>query len=113
MKVSELIAIRPSIEKIASKEHNFADALKFAKFVRDVLIVLQDFDIKRAELFNKYGAKQGENNSIVVPPGAEANFKEEMQKELDKEIEIEKMDVSALDMQVAPADLINCIDLFR
>ncbi len=114
MKMSELIAIRPSIEKMAGQQHSFPAALKFAKFTRKIIMILQDFDVKRAELFNKYGVTQGENNTIVIPPDNETKFKAEMQIELDKEVKIDPLDVSALgDMKVAPADLINCLQLFE
>ena len=113
MKLGDLIAVRPAIEKIASGQHNFSAAIEFAKFTRKILMTIQEFEIKRSELFNKYGVKKTEDNTIVVPPESEASFKKEMKEILERNIEIEPLDVSTLEMKVAPADLINCLELFK
>ena len=71
MKVSELIALRPAIEKLAGKEYDIAVALEFAKFARKVLEAIQEFENKRADLFIKYGEKQEDGNLKIAKKNEE------------------------------------------
>jgi len=112
MKVSELIAMRPAIEKLASKEYDLPAALKFAKFARKVLEAIQEFESMRAELFVKYGEKQ-EDGNIIIAPKNEKKFKAEIEKGLNKNVSISPMMVKGLKMTAAPADLVNCLKIFK
>jgi hypothetical protein len=112
MKVSELIAIRPALEKLASKEYDLTVALKFAEFTRKVLEKIQDFENLRADLFIKYGEKQ-EDGNLKIAKKNEKKFKEEIEKALNKNVRITPLTVKGLKMQAAPADLVNCLKIFK
>lgn len=112
MKISELVALRPAIEKLATKEYDLPTAIEFAKFTRKILEAIQEFEQKRSDLFIKYGEKT-EDGKFIIKPENETKFKAEIQKGLNKAVKITPLSVAKLDMNVAPADLINCLSIFK
>ena len=112
MKLSELIPLRGAIEKMATKEYELATALEFAKFTRGIIENIQAFDVARTNLLNEMGTKK-EDGSFQIKPEFEAEFKKKIQEILNKEVEIEPLQVAKVKMNVAPADLINIIHLFK
>lgn len=112
MKLRELVPVRGVIEKLASKEYELETSLVFAKFTRQILEKLQTFDILRSNMINKYGTKDSEGG-VQIKPEFQETFKSEMEKILDQEVQIEPLDVSKVNMKVAPADLINILNLFK
>jgi hypothetical protein len=113
MKVSELIAIRPQVEKIAQKEMDMQSALVIAKFTRTMLEAIQEFEKKRADLFEKYGEKPDESGNIVVKEENKTKFQNAIKRALGKNIKIEPIDTKKLGLVIAPADLINCLSVFK
>jgi hypothetical protein len=115
MKVSEIVSTRPLLEKIAAKEMDSGAALEFAKFTVEVLKEAQAFDMKRAELFEKYGESEGEGKekSITIKPENEKKFNAAIKRAVGKDVEIEPFDLSSLGIIIAPADLINALPLFK
>jgi len=112
MKVSELIAIRPALEKLAGKEYELPAALEIAKFTRKVLETIQDFEAKRAELFTKYGEKV-EEGGLKIPEKHQDKFKAEIEKGLNKNVKIVPLKVEGLNITASPADLVNCLNIFK
>ena len=115
MKLNELVVLRPTLEKIAGKEMDGAVALKFAKFVRDVLMEIQGFEVKRAELFNKLGevSGEGEEKKVQILPANEKKFNVAIKKALDAEVKVKPFDIASLGIKVSPAELINSTGLFK
>lgn len=115
MKLSEVVGLRPVLEKITAKETNGAAALKFAKFVRDILVAIQEFEAKRAELFQKYGVAEGEGEqqSIKIKPENEKKFNAAIKRALSKDLKLKPFDIASLGIDIAPADLINALPLFK
>jgi len=115
MKLSEIVGLRPTLEKIAGMEMDGAVALKFANFVKGVLIEIQDFEIKRAELFRKYGEEIGEGDEkrLQVKPENEKKFNAAIKRGLNKEIKFKPFDIASLGIKVTPADLVNATGLFK
>ena len=115
MKLNEVVGLRPTLEKIAGKEMDGAVALEFANFVKSILIEIQDFEMKRAELFQKYGEEmgEGEEKRIQVKPENEKKFNAAIKKGLDKDLNIKPFDIAALGIRVSPADLVNATGLFK
>jgi len=115
MKLNEIINVRPALEKIAGMEMDGAQALKFAKFTKDVLMPLQDFEVKRAELFRKFGAEEGEGDqrNIKILPENEKKFNAAIKRALDKEIKVGPFDITKLGIKISPAELVNALGLFK
>ena len=116
MKLNELVTMRPAIEKIASKEMEPIVALAFAKFLRKVLGSVQEFEIKRAELFQTYGefAGDGEDKRMKILPENEEVFNNAIKEELDKDVEVPTFDIVNLGViGLAPIDIINIVGLFK
>ena len=115
MKLNEIVGLRPALEKIAGKEMDGAMALKFAKFTRDVLIEIQDFEVKRAELFRKYGEEtgEGEEKRIQIIPENEKKFNTAIKRALNKEVKVKPFDLTKLSIQISPAELLNALGIFK
>jgi hypothetical protein len=115
MKLNDAVGARPSLEKMAAVEMDTASALKFARFVREVLMEIQVFEMERAELFKKYGveAGEGEEKNIKILPENEEEFNAAITKALNKEIEIEPFDLTSINIAVAATELINALPLFK
>ena len=115
MKLNEIVGLRPTLEKIAGKEMYGAVALKFAKFTREVLTEIQSFEVKRAELFNKYGEVSGEGKEqkVQILPDNEKKFQTAIKKALDAEVKVKPFDIASLGIKVAPAELVNSVGLFK
>lgn len=115
MKVSDIAGVRPILEKIAGKEMDAKVAVKFANFLRDVLVEIQAFEAKRAELFQKYGelAGEGDNKTVQIPEANQKKFESAMKRALNKKVEIKPFDLGSLGVSVSPADLINALPLFK
>ena len=115
MKLNEIVGLRPTLEKIAGKEMDGAVALKFAKFVREVLVEIQGFEVKRAELFNKLGetSGEGEEQKVQILPANEKKFNTAIKKALDAEVKVKPFDIASLGIKIAPAELVNSVGLFK
>ena len=112
MKISELVAARPALEKIAQIEMDPASALKIAKMTRRVLEEIQKFEVTRAELFTKYGEQQEDGNVVIMPKNAPA-FKKAIEKGLNRAVKIMPLALKDIKALIAPADLVNCLKLFK
>lgn len=116
MKLSEVVGLRPVLEKIAAKEMEGSAALEFANFVKSVLIEIQNFEIKRAELFQKHGVEienDEKQKGLQIPPENEKKFNAAIKRALNTELKIEPFDLASLGITIAPADLINATGLFK
>lgn len=119
MRLNELIVARPTLEKIANKEMNATSALEFAEYLRIVLALIQTFEMKRAELFQEYGAppeKESEEagpTSLRILPENEEVFNAAIKEALNEEIEVPAFDIANLGIEIAPADLVNVRGLFK
>lgn len=115
MKVSEVIGLKPVLEKIANKEMDAAVALKFAKFVRSVLEEVQEFETKRAELFQKFGQDEGEGDQrmIKILPENEKKFNTAIKRALNKELKAKPFPIATLGVEIAASDLVNALALFK
>ena len=115
MKLNEIINVRPALEKIAAMEMDGGQALKFAKFTKDILLPLQDFEVKRAELFRKFGVEEGEGDqrNIKILPENEKKFNAAIKRALDKEIKVGPFDITKLGIKISPAELVNALGLFK
>ena len=115
MKLNEIVGLRPTLEKIAGKEMDGAVALKFAKFTRDILMEIQGFEVKRAELFKKFGevSGEGEEQKVQILPENEKKFNAAIKKALNAEVKVKPFDIASLGIQVAPAELVNSVGLFK
>lgn len=112
MKVSDLLNAREAIEKIARMEMDAAAALSFAKFTKEVLLVVQDFEKKRAELIKKYGEPDNQGN-VRVKQENQKKFNSAMKRALNKKVDIEPFDIFSAGFEIAPSELINAIELFK
>jgi len=115
MKLNEMVGARPIMEKIAGMEIEGGVALEYAEFVKNVLVEIQNFEQKRAELFRKYGAEEGEGEArnIKILPENEKKFNSAIKRALNKEIDIEPFDMSSLGINIVPSELINALPLFK
>jgi hypothetical protein len=115
MKLNDVVGLRPTLEKIAGKEMDGAAALEFANFTREILKSIQTFEMKRAELFRKYGEElgEGEEKRIQVKPEHEKAFNSAIKRGLSKELDLEPFDIAALGIKIAPTDLVNATGLFK
>lgn len=115
MKLSDVVGTRQLLEKIAGIEMNANEAVGFATWTVEVLKDIQAFDVKRAELFRKYGEEQGEGADarLVIPEANTKKFNAAMKRLLNKDVEVEPFDLSSLNIHIAPADLINALPLFK
>lgn len=114
MKLNEIIGAKPILEKIAAKEMEAAAALEFAKFVKVIAIAIQDFEVKRTELFQKYGKAtgEGEERRIQVLPENEKKFNAAIKRALNKDVDVNPFDMSVLGVVISPVELVNATDLF-
>lgn len=115
MKLNDAVGARPALEKMAGIEMDTASALKFAKFVREVLTEIQAFEVKRAELFRKYGVEEGEGKekNIKILPENEKKFNTAITRALNKEIKIKPFDLTSINIAVTATELINALPLFK
>ena len=115
MKLSEVVGLRPVLEKIAAKEMDGAAALEFANFTKNVLVEIQNFEMKRAELFKKYGEEmeQDGQKGLQIAPDNEKKFNAAIKRALNKEVDVEPFDIASLGITISPADLINATGLFK
>ena len=116
MKLKELVTIRPALEKIAGMEMDAVVALGFATFLREILIIVQEFEMKRGELFQKYGefSGEGEDKMLKILPENEEKFNGAIDEALDVDVEVPTFDiVNLVDLKITPVDLINIVSLFK
>lgn len=115
MKLNDAVGARPTLEKMAELEMDTVSALQFAAFIRDVLMEIQNFEMKRAELFQKYGAEEGEGEqkNIKILPENEKKFNTAIKRALNRELKIEPFDLANLGIAVKPLDLINALPMFK
>lgn len=112
IKMSELIGARPTLEKLAAKEMNAATAFAFAKFAREVLVEIQEFEKKRSRLFEELGERQ-EDGNIKIKEENEQAFQDKIKKLLDGNAKVKPFAINELDVEIAPADLVNILPLFK
>lgn len=116
MKLSDVVGMRPTLEKIAGKEMDGAAALEFAMFVRSILEEIQKFEVKRAELFQKYGEEvktEDDKTGIKIKPENEKTFNNAIKKALGKKISVEPFDIATLGIKISPAELVNSLLIFK
>jgi len=115
MKLNEVVGCRPTLELIAGKEMDGGAALEFANFAKGILMEIQDFEMKRAELFRKYGEElgEGEEKRIQVKPENEKKFNTAIKRALGKEVNVEPFDLATLGIMISPAELVNATMLFK
>ena len=112
IKLNELVNLRPMLEKIATEEMDPVSALAYANFVRDIFEALQNLEVQRGALFRKYGKEQEDGGFRIIPEHEEA-FQTEIQKALNKEVEIERFPINLLEIKLTPAELVNALILFK
>jgi hypothetical protein len=115
MKVIDVVTARPTLEKIAAMEMNCVAAREFAAFLAVVLDASQKFEVKRAELFRKYGEEvgEGEQKGLRIKSENDTKFKSAMTKAGNKEVDVEPFDLSSTGVNLMPADLLNALPLFK
>lgn len=115
MKLNEVVGARPTLEKVAAMEMEGGVALEFATFVKNVLIPIQEFEVKRAELFQKYGVTEGEGKekNIRILPENEKKFNTAIKRALNKDVGVEPFELASLGIGIAPSELINALPLFK
>ncbi len=113
IKMNELVNLRPMLEKIATAEMYPKAALAYAGFIRGIFEALQNLEVHRASLFRKYGKEQEDGGYRILPENEEA-FQTEIQKALDREIEVERFPIAVLEeIKLTPAELVNALILFK
>lgn len=113
IKINELVNLRPLLEKIATAEMFPTPALAYANFVRGIFEALQSLEVQRAAFFRKYGKEQEDGGYRILPEHEEA-FQTAIQKELEKEVEIERFPIMSLgEFKLTPAELVNALVLFK
>ena len=112
MIVSDLVAIRPALEKLAEGEYPFEVSLKIAKFTRECIEAIQEFEAKRMDYFKKYG-EQLEDGNLQIPAENEKKFKTAITRSLNKNVKIEPLKAAELGAMVKPVDLLNCLQAFE
>lgn len=112
MKLNDAVLARPLIEKLAAKDTAPEDALPFADFVRQILTVIQEFEVKRAGWFEKYG-EEAEEGGMKIKEENEKKFKTSINRALNKELDIEPFALSETNIEVSPAELLNVLPLFK
>lgn len=112
MKVSDLVAIKPALEKLADGEYPFEVSLKIAKFTRECIKAIQEFEAQRMEYFKKYG-EQVEGGNLQIPAENEKKFKNAITRSLSKNVKIEPLKAAELNAVVKPMDLLNCLQAFE
>ena len=112
MILSDLVTMRAALEKLSEGQYPFDVALKIAKFTREVLEEIQEFENKRMEYFKKYGEDVGEGN-MQIPAKNEAKFKNAIKRSLNKKIKIKPLNAAELSAVVKPIDLLNCLQAFE
>ena len=116
MKLNDAIGARPTLEKMAGVEMDPVSAFQFATFVREVLMEIQNFEMKRAELFQKYGVEEegeGEQKNIKILPEHEKKFNAAIKRVLNKELKIEPFALENLGIAVTPLELVNALPMFK
>ncbi len=115
MKLSVIIGSRQLLEEMAKMEMEGAAALSFTGFLKEAYSAIQEFETKRAELFKKYGEEVGEDEEkrIQILPDNEKKFNAAIKRGLNKEIEIEPVDIASLDIKISPAQLISASGMFK
>ena len=113
MKVSDAILMKPLVEKFAAQEMDAAVAMKFAAFAKDVLTASQEFEVKRAQLFEKYGEQVDSDGNWKIKEENEKKFQAAIKRALNKELEIEAFDMSNSGLKVSPADVVNVLSLLK
>ena len=115
MKLNDAVTARVTLEKMAGMEMSPKAALDFAEFVRNVMVEIQNFEIKRAELFRKYGeeAGEGEEKRLQIPTENEKKFNAAIKRGLSKDLKIEPYNIANLEIALTPTDLINALPMFK
>ena len=109
MKVSDAILMKPLVEKFAAQEMDAAVAMKFAAFAKDVLTASQEFEVKRAQLFEQVDS----DGNWKIKEENEKKFQAAIKRALNKELEIEAFDMSNSGLKVSPADVVNVLSLLK
>lgn len=114
MKLSVIVAARPLLEEMANMEMDGAGALSFAGTLRIAFTAIQEFEAKRAELFQKYGEEtgEGEEKRLQILPENEKKFNAAIKRGLGKEIDMEQVSISDLGITISPSKLVNTDGLF-
>lgn len=113
IKLSDLITARPHLEKLANKEMSGKAALEFAKFVREILVAIQEFDKgKRQDLLDKYCVEY-ESGKYEVAKENEKKFQDATTKALNAETKIKPFPISKLEIEISAAALVNMLPLFK
>jgi len=112
MKLNELVVARPLIEKLAAVEMNAVAALAFAEFTRAALTAIQEFEVKRAGWFEKYGEEE-EEGKWKIKEENEKKFRTAINRALGKEVDLEPFALSEAGINIAPSELVNVLPLFK
>lgn len=115
MKLIDIVGQRSTLEKIAGKEMEGGVALEFANFAKSVLVEIQNFEAKRAELFQKYGEEIGEGKEkhLQIKSENEKKFNMAIKRAINKELNIEPYPIAALGIAITPTELFNATGLFK
>jgi len=114
MKLSVIVGSRQLLEDMAQMEMDGVGSLEFAEFLRIAFSAIQAFETKRAELFRKYGEEvgEGEERRLQILPENEKKFNSAIKRGLNKEINVEAVNMSSLGVKISPAKLVNAEGLF-
>jgi len=115
MKLNDIIASRALLEELAKMDMNGAAALKFAEFLKVAFTAIQEFETKRAELFHKFGeeAGEGEEKRLQIIPENEKKFNTAIKRGLNKEVDVDPIDIASLGINISAAKIINAGGLFK
>jgi hypothetical protein len=94
-------------------EMNADAAIEFAEFARSVLVVVQEFENKRAGYFEKYGEPVDEEGNWKIKDENEKKFHAAIKRSLNKEVDIDPINISESGIKVSPADVINILSLIK
>lgn len=107
MKIKRFILIQsqPALLNLLKEKFVITTTLKLMKISRIVKPELIDYEKLKNEMIIKYGEKDGENT--IVKPERMAEFSKEIYPALDEEIEIdiEKLPLSLITVDISPEDL--------
>jgi hypothetical protein len=112
MKVLDLINLKPQIEKLAEKEMDVESAVIAAKFMREMVIIINKFEQERITLVKKFGEVKEDGSMEVIDDAKKVKFQKAVEKLLNEEADIKKIDAIMMGFKTTPMEVINILPIF-
>jgi len=112
MKVLELINLKPQVEKLAEKEMDVESAVITARFMREMMAIINEFEKERIVLVKKFGEAREDGSMEVTDEAKKVKFQKAVEKLLNVEQEIKKLDPIMMGFKATPMEVINILPIF-